>query len=201
MWIRLMVRPWWVGTTVFALWSLVCIVGVVAYERAGDGADPNPLTLPAFAIALIVVAGLGFGTLLFALSAPQRRRNLDALRDTHTPQERSQAVTAAYRGAIPDDPRVRAAAARVAWVHLSAYRKSPSTYRVIYPLLAAVWIVLFVLTFADHSHQMWMDGAQAVLWSGLAVWSRLTWPKLERRVKLLGAGATSSRRLSDEPGR
>ena len=79
MWIRLMVRPWWVGATVWALWSLVCIVGVVAYERAGDGADPNPLTLPAFAIALIIVAGLGLGALFFALFAPQRRRYLVAL--------------------------------------------------------------------------------------------------------------------------
>jgi hypothetical protein len=201
MWIRLMVRPWWVGTTVFALWTLVCVVGLVAYERAGHGADPNPLSLPAFAIALIVVAGLGLGGLGAALFAPQRHRYLNALRDTHTAQERSQPVTAAYRGAIPADPRVRAAAARVAWVHLSAYRKSPRTYRVIYPWWAAVWIVLFVLAFADHSHQMWMDGAQAVAWSGLAVWYRLTRPKLEQRVKLLGAQATSSRRLSDEPGR
>jgi hypothetical protein len=79
---------------------------------------------------------------------------------------------------------VQVAARRVADLQLTAYRKNPRTYRIIYPLLSVVWVVLFGLSLRDPAPQVVFNGVQAAFWISVTIWIRLSWRRLEHRVEL-----------------
>jgi hypothetical protein len=184
-WIRLLLQPLWIRTVFWIGWILLWALALAAYMRWDLGGNANPFTLPMLAIALIAAGCLGVGALCAVLETSRRNRYLRALDGTVTAGERAQAISAAFRGPVPDNPRVQAAARRVADLQLAAYRKNPQTYRVVYPLLSIVWVVLFGLSLRDPAPRVAFNGVQAALWISLTFWIRLSWRRLEQRVELL----------------
>ena len=185
MWIRLLLQPLWIRTVFWIGWILFWVLALAAYTRWDHGGDANPFTLPMLAIVLIAAGCVGVGALCAVLETSRRNRYLRALDGTVTAVERSQAISAAMRGPMPDNPRVQVAARRVADLQLTAYRKNPQTYRIIYPLLSVVWVVLFGLSVRDPAPQVVFNGVQAAFWISVTIWIRLSWRRLEHRVELL----------------
>ncbi len=141
MWIRLLLQPLWIRTVFWIGSILLWVLALAAYLRWASGRNANPFTLSVPVIALIAAGCGGVGVLCAVLETSRRNRYLRALDGTVTAAERSQAISAAFRGPVPDDPRLQAAASRVAGLQLAAYRKNPQTYRIVYPLLSVVWVV------------------------------------------------------------
>lgn len=185
MWIRLLLHPLWIRTAFWIGLILLWALALAAYMHWDFGGNANPFTLPMPVIALIAAGCVWVGGLCAVLETSRRNRYLRALDGTATAAERSQAISAAFRGPAPDNPRVQAAARRVVDLQLAAYRKNPQTYRVVYPLLSVVWVVLFGLGLRDPAPRVAFNGVQAALWISLTVWIRLSWQRLERRVEFL----------------
>jgi hypothetical protein len=182
--IRILLHPWWARTVTFALW-VVFLFAMVPFFRYQIGIGPNPLSVSTTLITITAVACIGVAGLLTALAEKQRNLYRDALNGLATAEEKSQAITALWRGPTPDNPRVREAAGRLAWLRLKPFRKNRRTYRVWYPLLAVLWVALFAVSFITGSRQMLIQGIVAALFVWQSVWALLSWRRLEARLSLL----------------
>jgi hypothetical protein len=179
-------RREWVRAIYLALWALATAFAVITVIRYQQSIDPNPLSLPVPAIATIAVACVGLAGLLAAVREQRRNRYRQALQATSTPAESSQAITAIWRGPVPENPRVRHAAGQLAWLQLSAYRNNRLVYWLSYPLLVLIWLWSAVDSWVDHESDRAI--VAAILAGGLLVmfaWLWLVRRHLEARVALL----------------
>lgn len=186
-----------VRTIYLALWALATAFTAITVIRYQQSVDPNPLALPLTAIATIAVACVGLAGLLAAVREQQRNRYRQALHDMSTPAESSQAITAIWRGPVPDNPRVCHAAGQLAWLQLSAYRKNRLVYWLSYPLLLLIWLWSAVDNWVDHESDRAI--VSAILAGGLLVifaWLQLAQRRLAARVALL-APTLISRQKAD----
>ena len=90
------------------------------------------------------------------------------------------------------------AASRVAELQLATYRKSPQTFRLVYPLLAVFWVAIFALSLRDAAPRVAFYGTQATLWVGLSAWIRLNWRRLDHQLAAL-AGLPDTDRIEPPP--
>jgi hypothetical protein len=179
-------RRRWVRTVHVALGSLATSFAVIALIRYQQSMDPNPLSLPVPAIAFIAMACAGLAAVLAAVGEQRRNRNRLALQTTSTPAESSQAISAMWRGPVPDNPRVRYAAGQLAWLQLSTYRKNRLAYWVSYPLLVLIWLWSAIDNWVDHESDRAI--VSAILAGGFLVMSAWLWlarRRLKARIALL----------------
>jgi hypothetical protein len=158
----------------------------IALIRYRQNMDPNPFSLPVPTIAIIALSCVGLASLLAAVGEQRRNRFRQALHATSTPLESSQAITAIWRGPVPDNPRVRDAAGQLAWLQLSAYRKNRLAHWLSYPLLVLIWLWSAVDNWVDHESDRAI--VSAILAGGLLIMSGWLWlarRRLEARVALL----------------
>ncbi|WP_375488943.1 hypothetical protein [uncultured Mycobacterium sp.] len=185
MWIRMLLRPWWVRWLYHAVWALATGFAAVALIQYQSGTMPNPFRLPLPGIAIIAIGCLGVAGLFAAVTGQYRNKYLEALRATVTPAERSQAITAAWRGPVPDNPRVREAAGRLAWLRYSAYRKNRWMFRVLYPVMTLYWLALCAWQAAHQDRGAVINAILGSLfvYSYVQVW--LTQRRIRARIDLL----------------
>jgi hypothetical protein len=145
MWIRLLLQPWWLRTVYYTAAVSVTVCTFLAVLRWQSTAMSAPLP----GLALIVIGAVALAGLLAAVVAPWRDRQLHALRDIPTPDQRSQAITAVWRGPAPTDPDVRRTAELLARVRLDAYSKNRRTLMWVYPLLAFAQVGPIVIALGD----------------------------------------------------
>jgi hypothetical protein len=175
-----------VRTVYLALWSLAIGFAAITLIRYQQSIDPNPLGLPVPAIAVVGVTCVGLAGLVAAVGEQRRDRDRQAQQATSTPAESSQAITAIWRGPIPDDPRVRHAAGQLAWQQLSAYHKNRLAYWLSYPLLVLIWLWSAADNWTKHASDRAI--VSAVFAVGLVATSGCLWlarRRLEARVTLL----------------
>jgi hypothetical protein len=117
----------------------------------------------------------------------QRDLYLDALAVTSTSAERSEAIGSVWRGPIPENPRVREAARRIAEIQLDLHNKNRSMVLIVYPLLAVFSLFLTVTALVDHElgRALW-NAAIAGLWAYAAVWTLVTERRVRNRIDNLG---------------
>jgi hypothetical protein len=187
-------RPRWARTVYLALLFVPTGFTAIALIRYRQSIDPNPFNLPVPTIAIIAVTCMGLARLLAAVGEQRRNRYHQALQATSTPAESSQAITAIWRGPVPDNPRVRHAAGQLAWLQLSAYRKNRLAYWLSYPLLVLIWLWSAVDNWVDHESDRAI--VSAMLAGGVLImfgWLWLARRRLEARVALLAPTLISHR--------
>lgn len=156
--IRVLLAPWWLRMAyTSAVVILVVFVGVWFARLQGPD-----IGLPVLGIALIVIGCLVVAALLTAAAGQMRQKYVEAL-DPVTPAERNQAIHASLKGPIPEDPRVRQAAANVARVSLSLLQRNRVMEIVGYGVMAVVFPANVVIALVDDSP------AKAVFWGVLFV--------------------------------
>lgn len=186
MWVRVLLQPWWVRTTYLALCSVATGLAAIALFRYQDSINPNPLSLPVPGIAIIALACVSLAGLVAAVSEQRCIRYRQALQATGTPPERSQAITAVWRGPVPVNPRVRDAAGQLAWLQLSRYRKNRLAYSIVFPLLALMHLLSAVDSWFDHaSHRAVVSAIFAVGLLSTFAWVWFARRRLRARVALL----------------
>jgi hypothetical protein len=170
--------PWWLRTMVVA--ALVgggVFVGVAYARYESDGAP-----VPAAGIALMALGSLALAALIAAALGQGRDSYLEALSATSTPEERSQAIRAAWRGPIPELERVRQAAARLVTGRLDGVRKNWAAFNLIYPAMAVFWLWMAARDFAGHRRDGLLHATVALplLWS--TGWSWVSRRRLQSRL-------------------
>jgi hypothetical protein len=151
MWTRLLLKPWWVRALAPAgVLALVVVEGLCAH---GVAAHPHRSWLVALAerVAVIVIVSL----LLAASTTNSHRAYTNAVAGLDS-EQRSAAIAASVRGAVPADAPVRDAAIRIA----RARRVSAVRWR---PLLTAgLGLVAF-----DLVVDPWLIGSKSASWTDL----------------------------------
>lgn len=167
--IRILLAPWWVRMFYTSVIVAVCVFAGLAVARS----ENRDMRLPALGIALIVIACLVVASLLTAAAGQSRDKYVEALGPVLTPDERNDAIRAAWRGPIPDNPRVRDAAGRLALLYSSALQRRRGLEITGYVLMAIVFPLNVATALADDKP------VRAVLFAilgalvvGGAVWQR-----------------------------
>jgi hypothetical protein len=140
---------------------------VVACMAAGVVAaridEAEPAHLPVLGVVMIVLASLVLAALIVALMGRTGDQYRDAVGPLDTPDERNAAIRAAWRGPVPDDPRVREAAGRLARLQCSMYSKNRGLTFVGYAVMAVVFPANVILAVGEH------NSAKALLFSILGL--------------------------------
>lgn len=182
MWIRLLLQPWWLRTVCYAAAVLVTVCAFLVGLRWQGGAISVPLLgWLLIAVGAVVVAGL------LAVAVGQgREQYVQALGAAHTPDQRSQAITAVWRGPAPADPDVRRAAERLARVQLDAYGKNRRTLIWAYLLVALSQVAQIGLAFGGDQPRKALLPAVLIavlIWGGLH--GRASHRRLRARIAVL----------------
>jgi hypothetical protein len=170
MWIRLLLQPWWLRAVYYTVAVSVTVGAFLAALRWQGTMTNVPLTGWALiAIAVVTLAGL-----LAAAVSPLRDRTLHALRDTRTPDQRSHAIAAVWRGPAPADPAVRTAAELLARVRLDAYGNNRRTLLWAYPLVVLAQVPQIVIALGDDQPRKVLLPAVIIVtlgWAALSGWT------------------------------
>jgi hypothetical protein len=176
---RLLLTPWWVRTLVMA--------GVLVLTSSWRGEpvwSPGD-TVSLWAIALPAAGCLVLGGLIAAVLTQSRNAYARLLDDLPTGKW-PQAYTATFRGPVPADADVRAAAARVAQAQLERGRESGS-HRWL-PIIASA-VVFFAEVFSLSTADGARDAAYHALIAALFGYVMFFWwygpRRTRRRLELL----------------
>lgn len=187
MWARLVVAPLWVlwlvNAAVFTLaLSVICGLGLRGFAAAGW---TWPL-LSVLVFSVIVTALMTWAQRPIRQSYARTVTGLDLA-------QRSQAVKALRRGAVPSDPDVLAAAIRIGDLSMAYRRRVPAWQRRVAWVVPVLWVVAAVLEFVGN------DVRAGLTWGGLAVlvaarmgWARHKARPLPERLELLRSAAALS---------
>lgn len=161
--------PWWVLSIVLGS-SFAAVIIVLLTIRVDGVFHPY-----------IGVFGIAAGVFVGGVTGPrlvrQRTQSRAAIGDLDR-RQRGQAIKAASRGAVPDDPEVRAAAARLIRYRLAEMaRQRPSTI--------PFWVILSLVSVAFAVLQKpWWWVATAIL-VGFLVLSLVQPQRMKRRLRAL----------------
>jgi hypothetical protein len=179
MWTRLLLKPWWVRALAPAgVLALVVVEGLCAH---GLAAYPHRSWLVALAerVAVIVIVSL----LLAASTVNSHRAYTNAVAGLDS-EQRSAAIAASVRGAVPADAPVRDAAIRIARARrVSAVRWRP--WLTAWLGLAALDLVLSRWLTGEKSSTDWTDLVVILCFAAGAWYVSLS---VERRLKALSHG-------------
>ncbi|PEG37749.1 hypothetical protein CQY20_14885 [Mycolicibacterium agri] len=176
-----MLLPWWARTVcATGLTWLVAFAGLAVQHARGHGFGIPPLGFVLIGAGCLIVAAL------IAIAWGQDRdRYLDALSVTTSKTERMQAIAAVRRGPVPENPRVREAAARMAQIQLGAIRGTRIA-TVTFSLLVAIWLFQGVLAALDHRPgEALLNAGIAALFAFALVSAPWTRRRLQARVETL----------------
>ncbi len=167
---RLAASPWWVQGllygTFFGAWMTV-------FSRYQTGR---------WLVALGggVVGGAFFGVTMGLLMSRASARVVADL-EGFSPFERRVVARASWRGPVPEDPRLRAAARSLLERRRDQVRRTRRLSLVVFP----VFVLLYVVMAITRSWWWWLA---AVAFVGFLVLTLTTPARLDRRLTLLGGG-------------
>ena len=181
--IRLLLQPWWLRTVYCAALVLVSVCASLAVLRWQGG---GTIGVPLLGWLLIMVGVVVVSGLISAAMSQGRDRYMQALSATRTPEERSQAITAVWRGPAPTDPDVRRAAELLARVQLDLNDKKRRTLIWAYLLVALAQVAQIALAVADDQSREALVPAIiiAVLVLG-GLWAWISRRRLQGRIAVL----------------
>jgi hypothetical protein len=181
--IRFLLQPWWLRTVYCAalvLLSVCAALAVLRWQRGGT------IDVPLLGWLLIVVGVVVVSGLISVAMSQGRDRYVQALRTTRTPEERSQAITAVWRGPAPTDPDVRRAAELLARVQLDLYDKNRRTLIWAYPLVALALVAQIAIAVADdQSREALVPAVVIALLVLCALWAWISRRRLQGRIAVL----------------
>ena len=174
--IRTLLQPFWLRAIVAACPLAVALT--VVFVMIGDrGYWRWELGLSGAAVLLAGLMGAG-------LTQPEHRAYTEAM-DELPAEERSAAVIAIWRGPVPEDVRVRAAAIRVGTVYLSKSRRKNH--------VAIGFLVLLHCMRSATTHAYGALACAVCAVVAIVASIRYTSGRIERRMELLSGGADLAR--------
>jgi hypothetical protein len=197
MWIRLLLQPWWLRTVYYTAVVSVTVCTFLAGLR-WQGAS---IDVPLPGLALMLVGAVALAGLLAAAVGPLRDRQFDALRDARTPDQRSKAIAAVWRGLAPSDPAIRRAAELRAHVRLDAYGKNRHTLLWAYPLVVLGQVPQIVIALGDDQPRKVLLPALIIVmvgWAFLSGWKSRR--RLKARIAVLADAPTNGASMAYTPG-
>jgi uncharacterized membrane protein len=180
----MLLAPWWVRMAYTFVVVAALALGGVWFARL-EGATTS---LPWQGVALILLVCLAIAALLVALSNQTRPRYVEALEPVTTAAERTEAIRAARRGPIPENPRVRDAARRLAVLYSAPPGRNRRLTIVGYVAMAIVFPLNVVTALVDDKPvraALFAVLGLIVVWG--AVQERRTLRRAKDRVRQLAA--------------
>lgn len=182
-WLRLAFQPWWIQWLVYAAYTTVTFAFfMVVTDIPGDPDRAARWSQPVWWCGSLVV-GVAVAGLIVAVQS-SHRSTLQNLLTGVAPDQYGQVSKAVTSGPIPDDPAMRAAAARFAQYRLDQSQRFP---RWLLPLALGLVVVSQAVGFLGDPQSITLTRLLIVLLCpGLAVHSWLNPRLLETRAQLLG---------------
>jgi hypothetical protein len=179
--IRFLLLPWWLHTVVLTVFIWAGAVVAVRYM----GQESGEAHVPALDVALIGLGAVALAALMATVLRQTRDRYFARLSALSTPEQRSQALRAAWRGPVPENAGVRQAAERLVADRLDNLRRSWLLVNLCYPAFAVFWLWMATYDSAHHLGQRLLHGALALMFLWSTAWSWVWRRRLRTRLALL----------------
>ena len=187
LWIRILLAPWWVRALYGAgsAWVGAGIAEVLLWANAQTPHDYHHTSVVLSPLWLAIIFGLvPFVMAVIAATGYQRQRSEFGEAVAGLPAaDAATAIRAIWRGPLPTDGAVRAAAIRVGNLYLESRRRLDRRRVFLFSLFAAWSVGLGLLNLAGHNYAaslVWMAAAAAQV-LGL-VWLRYSARRLQHRI-------------------
>ena len=187
LWIRLQLAPWWVRALYGAgsAWLAAGIAEVLLWANEQAPRDYHRTSVALSPLWLAIIFGLfPFVMAVIFATEYQRQRGQYCEAVAGLPAtEKAAAIKAIWRGPVPTDSAVRAAAIRVGNLYLESRRRLNRRYKFCWYYFPVFFGGMGLLNLAEHNHWasvVWIaTGAAVVL--GL-VWARYSARRLQHRI-------------------
>jgi hypothetical protein len=205
--IRIVMLPWWGRAIVFVVVfsSLVAATSITVMRLGGHQLSTSTKVL-VIAMAVVLPLEATFGLRASRLSLADSYRA--ALRPLTTSAQRKRAITAVWRGPIPEDASIRTASVDLARHYLSAHEWRSTRTLVVVPAFAALlFVALAVWPREEHSLELGDPHFEGLLAFYFAVLMAKNWyapRRVSRRLKTVIASPDQNTRAappakSDQP--